>query len=423
MTKKFNLLALVLPLLIIAAAVSAFAYMKATQPERPQPQPQEKVWLVETTVAEPRSLAPTLTLYGEVESHSLLRAAAPGAGQVAVVNVKAGDRVTRGQVLLEMDRRDFEAAYLAAQADVADIEAQLSEHELKNAANRKSLAEEQKLLTLARQELQRIERLKSNNLSSESALSDARETLGRQELSLIQKQLEVDRYQTTDKQLRARLARARATLAESSLALERSTVTADFDGLVMEFSVSAGDRVRESDQLISLYPSDSLEVRAPVPAIYQTEINDRLQVGAMLEARADLNGQDIALQLVRLAGGADPSGIEAYFRVAEASAGLRVGNLVEISLQRPQQDGLLSLPFSAIYGNDRIFLLQDGRMRAVRIESVGQYRDKNGESWLLVRNSDIKAGDRIVTTHLPNAVDGLKVKPAGETNLADSDAA
>ena len=212
--KASGLLAKVLPVLIFALAVSAFAYMKATKPDRPSPQPQEKVWLVETIAAQPQTLAPTLTLYGEVESSALLRAAASGASQVAGVFVRAGDRVYKGDKLIELDQRDFDAMRLQAEADVADTEAQLAEHELRHQANLKTLAEEKKLLQLANQEAQRVERLKTKKLSSESALNSAREMLGRQQLSMIQKQLEVDRYATTRKQLRARLARAREVDAD-----------------------------------------------------------------------------------------------------------------------------------------------------------------------------------------------------------------
>ena len=212
--------------------------------ERSKPVAKEKVWQVDVLAARPQTLPPTLTLFGKVETQQLVRAAAPGAGLVNEVLVKPGDRIQQGQVLVRMDRRDFSAANLQARADVADMEAQLAEHDLRYQANLKSVEEEEALLALAKKEEKRIERLKKNNLSSESALSDAREVLGRQELSLIAKQLEVDRYKTTRKQLLARLSRARARLAETELAIERSEVVAGFNGVVAEVMVAAGDQVR-----------------------------------------------------------------------------------------------------------------------------------------------------------------------------------
>lgn len=84
---------------------------------------------------------------------------------------------------------------------------------------------------------------------------------------------------------------------------------------------------------------------------------------------------------------------------------------------------MIAIPFRSIYGNNRIFLLNDGRMKAIDVESVGQFETEQGDSLLLVRSDQINAGDQIIVTHLPNAVDGLKVKTTGavETrNLADA---
>ena len=63
----------------------------------------------------------------------------------------------------------------------------------------------------------------------------------------------------------------------------------------------------------------------------------------------------------------------------------------------------------AIYGNARLYTLRDGRLHGVDIEPVGQTRSASGETRLLVRSAELSAGTPIVVTHLPNAVEGLKV--------------
>jgi HlyD family secretion protein len=414
MTKKGLLLKL-LPLIILLLAASAYAYMKATKPERIKPQPREKIWQVETMNVRLQSLSPVLTLYGEVETPSLLRSAAPGAGHIESVLVKPGDRVTKGQKLLLMDGRDFAAANLQARANVADIEAQLNELELQYQANQRKLEQEKSLLDLSKQELQRVQRLKKNNLSSDSALNNAREMLAKQELSLIAIQLAVDSFGSSAKQLKARLSSARAKLAESDLAITRSEVTAPFDGFVSEVLVSSGDQVKQSEILLSLYEMDTLEIRARIPSSYQAEMVRALDSQSALMAQADLSGDSIILQLSRLAGAATPGGIDAYFHVVEGFERLRIGNLLKINLQRPRQNQVIAVPYSAIYGNNRIFILQQGRMKSRDVESIGQYNDETGKSWMLLRNNTIEAGAKIIITHLPNAVDGLKVKPVSKS--------
>ncbi len=410
-----GLLLKLLPLLILLLAASAYAYMKSTKPQRVKPEPREKVWQVELMPARLQSLSPVLTLYGEVETPSLLRSAAPGAGQIAAVFVKQGERVTAGQKLLEMDGRDFAASNQQARANVADLEAQLSELALKHKSNQRKLEQEKNLLELSQQELQRVQRLKKNNLSSDSALNTAREALARQELSLIAIQLAVDSYDSSSKQLRARLESARAKLSESDLAVARSEVIAPFDGFVSEVSVSTGDQVKQSEILVSLYAMDSVEIRARIPSLYQAEIAQALETGIRLMAQAELSGESIALELSRLAGAATPGGIDAYFRVVQGYERLRIGNLLKINLQRPVQDNVVAVPFSAIYGNNRLFIFDEGRMKALNVESVGQYQDESGKNWMLLRSDQIDSDTRIITTHLPNAVDGLKVKPVSKS--------
>jgi HlyD family secretion protein len=410
-----GLLLKLLPLLVLLLAASAFAYMKSTRPERIKPEPREKVWQVDVMAAEPKNLSPLLTLYGEVETPSLLRSAAPGVGQISAVLVKPGDRVSAGQKLLEMDGRDFAATLQQSRANVADLEAQLNELALQHQSNQRKLKQEKKLLELSQQELQRVQRLKKNNLSSESALNKAREALARQELSLIAIQLAVDSFASNNRQLKARLDSARAKLSESELAVMRSEVIAPFDGFVSQVSVSSGDQVNKSEILLSLYAMDSMEIRARIPSTYQAEIARALETQTQLMAQAELSGDSIMLELSRLAGSATPGGIDAYFRVTQGVERLRIGNLLKINLQRPVQNNVIAVPFSAIYGNNRIFILQQGRMKALDVKSVGQYMDESDKIWVLLQNTNIEPGTQVITTHLPNAVDGLKVKPMAKS--------
>lgn len=407
-----SLLRLGLPLLLLAVGIAGFSYLMASRPEPPQPQAKEKVWQVDVFEATPQVLAPNLTLYGEIETPALMQAAAPGAGLVMDIRVRRGDRVTQDQPLLALDPRDFALAVAQAEADVMDLEAQLADLELRHRANLESLQKEQRLLKLAQAKVAREERLRQQKLSSESALDDARNALGRQELALISRQSEVERHAANRKQLQARLQRNQARLAEAQLALERSQVIAPFDGVVAAVPVAIGDRVQIGKVLVTLYPTDKLEVRARIPVRYQAEIQDALSAGQQLTAHAELAGHAIEMVLDRLAGEADPSGIDGFFSVTAGADRLRLGNLLKLNLRRPAQPDLVSIPFQSIYGNNRIYLLRQGRMHGIEVESVGQHLPADAPPALLIRSPELKAGDKIIRSHLPNAVTGLKIKVA-----------
>ena len=76
------------------------------------------------------------------------------------------------------------------------------------------------------------------------------------------------------------------------------------------------------------------------------------------------------------------------------------------------------MPFRAVYGGDRLYKLVDGRMVGVTVDSLGGRVDDDGNEQLLVHSPELRDGDLIVTTHMPNAMDGLRVETASDAALA-----
>ncbi|MBK1701085.1 RND transporter, partial [Thiococcus pfennigii] len=48
------------------------------------------------------------------------------------------------------------------------------------------------------------------------------------------------------------------------------------------------------------------------------------------------------------------------------------------------------------------------------VEVLGARREADGRERLPVRSPQLATGDLMVTTHLPNAIDGLRVETVGE---------
>jgi len=136
-------------------------------------------------------------------------------------------------------------------------------------------------------------------------------------------------------------------------------------------------------------------------------------------AEAEIGDTAVALTLDRIAGEAGPSGVDGLFHVASDPAALRLGQMLTVRLERPARDGVIAVPFRAVYGGGRIYKLEDGRMVGVDVETLGEHRGGKDEvERLLVRSPQIEAGDLIVTTHMPNAMDGLRVETLDEGRVA-----
>ena len=400
----------VLPLLVLAVGLVLFKLLKDTRPEQENAEIQERIWRVEVETVEPGRMSPEMALYGRVETPDLLKVAASAPARVAEVLVRDGDQVTKGQLLLRLDERDLLPRLHQAQASVAELEAQIQSEKNQYESDRKSLEHEQALFAIASDGLERAQRLTKQRVGSETDLDLAEEGLARRALAVSSREMSISDHPARLRALEARLQSARARLTDVELDLERAVVEAPFDGLVAGVEVTVGDQVKDDAVLLRLYSLDGLEVRARIPAPYQSEIRAALAAGESLTASADLGGIQVPLRLERIAGEALPSGVDGLFSIQGDEGMLRLGQMVSLRLVRPTREDAVAVPFQAVYGEGRIYKLADGRLRGIQVEYLGGMSDGNGGELLLVRSPDLGSGDRVVVTHMPNAVDGLRVE-------------
>jgi multidrug efflux pump subunit AcrA (membrane-fusion protein) len=297
-----------------------------------------------------------------------------------------------------------------AKAQVAELSAQIASEKILHEKDLRALEQERKLLELAENGVERAQRLKKQRVGSDSDLDSAQEALARQTLAVRSRESGIADHPARLGALDARLNSARARLAEIELDLQRATVAAPFDGVVAGVEVTAGDQVKQDAVLLRFYAIGGLEVRARISAPYQAEIAAAMAAGETLLAESGTGGGRIRLRLERLSGEAQPSGIDGLFAVEEGGEALRLGQMLKLRLNRPPRDGVVPVPFAAVYGGDRLYKLEDGRMRGVRVELFGGWKTEDGDERLLVHSPELGAGDLIVTTHMPNAVDGLRVE-------------
>ena len=404
----------ILPILVLLIAAAVYFSLVNSKTEREKPALSEKIWQIEVITAQRQALSPSITLYGRIESPEQLKAAAPGGGIIEKVFVRNGDSVKQGQQLVTMDRRDFAAALLKAEADLRDIDNQIVELKIRQQSNLASLSTERELLGLADAEVQRLVKLKKQNLSADTAINSARSELERRRLTVTSRELDVDSYPAKLQILLARQDHARAELDQARLAMARSEVSAPFDAIISKVEVAAGDRVSLGQMLISMFPINSLEIRAHLPINYIKSVQLAIAEGQKLDASVADRDDLGRFTVIRLAGEAEATGIDVYFAIGAVPAQLRPGELLPLRLKLPLESGVFAVPYQAIYGNSRIYRVAEGRLQAVDVSSIGQAKTANGQIRVLIRSDEIDSGDLIAVTHLPNAVSGLKVKVDAE---------
>ncbi|WP_019025158.1 MULTISPECIES: efflux RND transporter periplasmic adaptor subunit [unclassified Thioalkalivibrio] len=413
------------PLLILAAAIVGFLVLRATGPEAPAPEATERTWPVQGLVAELGEHHPGILLNGRSASARTATLRAAVEGEIEAVPARIGARMEAGETLVRIDPREAELLLAQRTAERRELEGAKESEEIRARFDREALVRERELLEIAERGLRRAQNLRERDLGSETDVDTAREALEQASLTVDNREQAVADAPMRMAQAEARLERARAAEDQARIDLERTMIAAPFDARVVEVEVAAGERARPGDPLVRLFALDDLEIRASIPAYILPRIEELLDAGEELTARAQVGGRTVRTELTRLEGEtrAGEAGTRGIFEVREGHSALNLNRFVELTLRLPAEADSVAVPYEALYGRDQIFRVVDDRMQSLRVERLGEFVTDAGDVRALIRHPDLETGDILVATRLPNAVDGLKVEVEEPGERPDRDAA
>lgn len=417
-TSSQSLLRRLLPLWIILLALAVAATLVLTRSKAEPVKVAEKAWLVGVQEVVPAQHAPSLTLYGKVESLWSSQLTAGLSADVLAVKVIEGDAVQQGTLLVQLDEREAQLLVAQREADLREALAKVDSEQTRHKANLDAVPRERKLLMLTRNEVRRLQDLVAKKVSAQSALDTARQAAERQAITLVAREQTIAEHAARLAEAQARVSRAEALRNQALLELDRCQIKAPFNARVSRVLVSPGKRVRNGDPLIQLYDTDALVVRAQLPNRYLPIIREAFAAGRDLRVQGKIDGQPVTARLRSLAGevARGSGGVEGLFELDVAPGTLQQGRFVRLDLALPPMSGLVALPHEALYGDSRVYQIDpQSRLRPLRVERIGEQRLSDGGTQVLVRSDEITAGTRLLVTQLPNAIEGLLVRVAGET--------
>lgn len=341
------------------------------------PQPQLISGLTLATVA-PADLPETLDVVGTVRARTSALVSARIPGTVSVLRAREGDRVTKGQLLGQLDSQENVAQAVGALAAVDEAKRGLEE-----AQARKKLAD----ATFVR----------FKKLYDEQALT-------RHEFETRQTEQELAHQAVA--RAEARLRQVQESGRAAGAVADYTRIVAPISGVIVAKQADLGATVFPGQPLFTIDDEGSYQLELSVPESHAQAMRPGMQVQVTIDAL----GKALNSKISEVVPASDPSSRTFIAKVALPAQGVRSGMFGRGSIRldgtvkgilapRPAvfERGALTAVW-AVDSNDivRMRLVKTGRLFGERVEII----------------SGLTAGDRIVVAGMEKAVDGGRIEPA-----------
>jgi RND family efflux transporter MFP subunit len=351
----------------LAALVAVATFLGAcSKTEDPAP----RTTVNASVVTVQRASMPTLhAVAGTVHAETASTLAANVVGTIAKVNVAEGDRVRKGDVLVQIEARDLRANADRAGAGRAEIERAIDAA----AANAQ----------LAEATFRRFDSLRQRGSASAQEYDEARSRH-------TAAQAEVAR-------LTARRSEVRAAVSQAQAVLDYTSIRAPIDGVVTARFVDPGAQAAPGVPLLTIENATATRVDASVP--------EHVTVRAGDTAFIEVNGTRTEARVTRVQPSVDAGSRSALVKL-QLDQPIRAGTYVKVLFPVGARESV-TVPAAALVQRGQltsVFVVGTDSVARMRLITVGARDAANAEVL-----SGLDAGESIVTD--PSAVkDGVVVR-------------
>ena len=303
-----------------------------------------------------------IEIQGKIESESVsFVTPRAGGGQVKAIFVKRGDRVVKGQVLLQLDNSLIKQSVAAATQNIETVKAQ--------AALARSVYEKQKNLW-------------EQNIGSEIQLLTAK---------------------TNAEALGSQLKAAMEQLGMAKDQLAYTSVRSDVDGVAEEVNIKVGEIFMGAGQL-KVVNTDRLKLTSQVPENYSGKIKVGTDVSLIFP---DLN-KTLDTKLSVVGNVIDPLS-RSFFVEAKlpVDKNFRPNQLAQVKIKDYTKKNAISIPINIVQNDDKgkfvyVAATENGKLIArKRVVTIGEFYANAIEIL-----SGLSAGEQVVTEGYQNLYDG-----------------
>ncbi len=389
-----------------------------------------------------------VTAYGNVEPAITLNSMAEVSGKISYVhpNLKSGETVPAGTLVVRIDAEDYARSLKQTQQDLKASQSSLNELEAEESSTRRSLDLSQENLEVGEAELKRVRDVYQKQLVAKSAL-DAEE----QKVISLRQQVEdlqgrMNSYTSRRQSIAAQIARAEEEVQNRATILGRTEISLPFDARIGSVSVDRDEFVSVGSMLFEAIDLKGVEISAQLPIISMRKlvshlenrgdagqqfiqtgghINDSLGLRARVRLVQDMPDAVWEARVLRISEAIDPTrqtlgvvvGVDDPYEkiIPGRRPPLLKGMYTAVDLYAPEHPAMV-IPRRALH-EGRVYIADnDDRLhiRPVELQLV--------QGDLVVIRAGIEPGERVIVTDLIPVIEGMPlqvaVDPDAEAYLA-----
>ena len=384
-SKSFKAL---LPILLIAGSLVIAVVLIASRPENKLQPAVPRSALIDVAEVRLQDLRIPIQAQGTVTPHRDTTLVSQVGGQIVDVSPSfhAGGYVAAGEMMLQIDDRDYQAALLRARSAVATAKS--------------NLAQEKGRAEVARREWERLDNRGSRSQEGK-------------DLYLRKPQLE---------QAQAQLLSAQADLQKAQDDLERTTIRAPYDALIQEKQADLGKFLSPGTPVARVFAVDYAEVRLSLPQsrlsyLDLPDVAGKMEgelpmvdlytdvAGDITHWQARLHRTEAALDersrvLFAVARIDDPYGLE-----VGDNQPLRVGTFVKANILGREMTNIVPLPRHVLRAGNQVWIVDE--QRRLRNRNVTTLRTEGNEIYV---TSGLNDGDLVALSTVSGALPGMGVR-------------
>lgn len=410
------LLSITLALLALAGNTVRVAVQERMNAE-PRSFPQrERVFAVTVVEVAPQTIAPVLTVFGELRSQRTLelRSAVGGTVLEADPALIEGGVVSAGQLLMRIDPTTAQASRDRAAADLQDAQAEVRDAERGLTLAQDELTAAQSQALLRTQALTRARDLETRGVGTTASVETAELAESSANAAVLSRRQALASAEARIDQANTRLSRAQIGLAEADRALADTEVYAVFDGTLSDVSVALGGRVTPNERFATLLDPSQLEVAFRVSTSQYARLlsGDGDLIAAPIRVTLDASGMGIeasgTITREGAAVGAGQTG-RLIFATLDDPAGFRPGDFVTVSVDEPALEQVAIVPAAAVAADNTVLVVNAEDRLELRPAEV---KRRQGDNVIIAAAGLV--GERIVAERSPLLGAGIGVRPIVE---------